>query len=143
MVKFRTAYDDDVVSGAIDPGVSFTDIDGTPQVSLTVQSEREACDVNVIVERFERTGVLPSMVGSPLYGDFTNLPDYQTALKAVMDAQAMFMGMDAKIRKEFDNDPARFLAFCEDPANGDKLIEWGLRTPPVAPSEGKEEDKQA
>lgn len=116
---FRTAYDTEII-----PDDSSLSFDG--EVSLTIQSERDNCDVNRIVERFEKTGVLPVMSGSPLYGDFSELPDYRQALDVVNAAQNAFASLDAKIRKEFDNNPAIFLDFVNDPKNIDKLREMGL-----------------
>lgn len=122
-VKIRTAHDDDYV----DPGVRFVDVNGDPEKSLTVQSEIDNCDINVVVARFEKTGLLPIMSSSPIFGDFTNVPDYRDAIHIVRQAEDMFMSLDAKVRKEFDNDPAKFLEFCGDPKNGDRLVELGLR----------------
>lgn len=132
MVEFRTAYNDKYV----DPGIKMVNSDGSPQRSLAIQSERDNCDVNLIVDRFQKTGVLPTMNKTPQYGDFSQLPDYQESLNTVIAAQKAFMTLDARIRKQFDNNPAEFLDFVDDPKNGDKLIEWGLRKGPDVPSVG-------
>lgn len=39
--------------------------------SLTQQSHKESVDVNNIVARFARTGILPPGQGNPVYGDVT------------------------------------------------------------------------
>lgn len=125
-VKIRTPYDD----GYVDPGISFVDINGEPEASLTVQSEKEACDINAIVEKHARTGLLPVMSQSPVFGDVSNAPSYQDACHIVMEAERLFMSLDAKVRREFDNDPGKFLAFVDDPKNADRLLELGLREAP-------------
>ena len=47
----------------------------------------------------------------------------------------MFMTVPAHIRAEFDNDPAKFLAFVQDDANTEKMREMGLlqKVPQAAP----------
>ncbi|AZL82810.1 internal scaffolding protein [Apis mellifera associated microvirus 8] len=137
--EFRTPYNDNYV----DPGYQKFDdkgepVDafGNPDPSLTVQSERDDTDINVIVDRYQKTGLLPANLATPQWGvDVSDAPSYQQAVQVVIDAERMFGSLDAKIRKEFDNDPAKFLAFVDDPANADKLIEMGLREAPPAPSE--------
>ena len=97
MVKtpvFRTPYDDPYV----DMGLDCSD-----DPVLTIQSEKENCDINVIVDRFEKTGVLPSMTSSPLYGDFSVPFDFQEAQQILINAQNAFMQLPAKVRREFDN----------------------------------------
>lgn len=130
----RTPYNDTYV----DPGYQKLDKDGkyvddfgNPDPSLTVQSERDETDINLIVERYQATGLLPVTNATPQWGvDVTDAPTYQEAVQVVIDAERMFMSLDAKMRKQFDNDPAQFLAFVDDPANGDELIKMGLREAP-------------
>lgn len=99
--------------------------------SLTKQSFKDDCDANVIVERFTRTGLLPSTNQSPIYGDFANVHSYQEALHLVMDAQDQFFSLDSKIRDRFHNDPSKFLEFCSDPNNRDEMIKLGLIEPKI------------
>lgn len=125
-IIIRTPYNDPYV----DPGLQQVNLDGEPEISLTVQSEVENCDINVIVDRYAKTGLLPVMNQSPVYGDVSDAPTYQDALHVVIEAQKAFNSLPANIRKQFDNDPAQFLAFVDDPANGDALIQMGLREQP-------------
>jgi len=101
-----------------------------PAQGRTHQSFKEECDVNNVVKRFEKTGFLPNSRGPGQFGDFSSNLDYREALQTVMDAQDMFEQVPAKIRREFDNDPAQFVAFCDDPDNEDQLIDWGLMNKP-------------
>lgn len=111
----------DGFSPSVDPGISF---DGDP--GLTDQSQAKDCDVNVIVDRFMKTGVLPQFQGSPIYGDFSEVASYQDALGVVAVAEEQFSGLTAKVRARFDNDPAKFLAFVNDPKNMRELVSLGL-----------------
>lgn len=94
--------------------------------SKTRQSEAAACDVNNIVARFAKTGVMPTATAQGFYGDVSELTDYRAALDKVRAADAAFMQLPAEIRREFDNDPATFLDFMSDPANLETAREMGL-----------------
>lgn len=88
--------------------------------SLTVQSEAEDADLNVIVARFGLTGRMPESVRVPSYGDFTGAPsDYFQALEFVESARDSFMTMPADVRARFDNDPGVFLAYSDRFSSGD------------------------
>lgn len=97
---------------------------------LTKQSDAKDCDINAIFKRFERTGQLPDAIfQNPLYGDFSNVPDYQEALHIVRKAEEQFALLDVTIRNRFDNDPAKFLGFVQDPKNIDEMDKMGLLKP--------------
>lgn len=98
--------------------------------SLAMQSFKEECDINNVVRKYATTGQLPVLnKGEGKYGDFSAVTDYASALNAVCEAQEMFMQINAEIRERFDNDPAKFLAFVDDPKNGKELIKMGLAMP--------------
>lgn len=88
------------------------------------------CDVNVIADRFLKSGVLPMVDKKAMYGDFSQPMDYQTALNTVIHAQDQFLGLDAKTRARFGNDPALFLEFVQDPKNLQEMIKLGLAEVP-------------
>lgn len=98
--------------------------------SLTVQSQAEEADINVIVKRFGITGRLPDPVSIPSFGDFEGVSDFRSALHITMDAEAAFMKMPAGLRKRFANDPAIFLDFFNDPSNLDEAVKLGLVVQP-------------
>lgn len=106
--------------------------------SMTKGSFKEQCDVNQIIAKFKRTGVadhVKRLQGS--YGDFSAVHDFRTALDAVMAAEDAFMGLPAKVRGRFANDPALFVEFATNPKNADELVEMGLAVrAPDAPSGG-------
>lgn len=107
----------------------------------TRQSEKDACDVNQIVMRFERTGLLPQDRRAALYMDVSDVGDYRTALERVRAADTLFSQLPAKVRAEFGNDAAAFLDFCSDPGNRERMAELGLieakdQAPPPPPPPG-------
>jgi len=101
-----------------------------------IQEQREEADINTIVRMFGVTGRLPAAVRPPTYGDFSGVGDYQTALGLIEAADAAFMTLSADVRSSFQNDPAAFVAFCDDPANLPQLREWGMAV--AAPVEAPE-----
>lgn len=94
--------------------------------SLTIQSQREDADINVLVKRFGVTGELPMSQRVPLNLDVDEVLDYKICMDYVRAAQSSFLSLPADVRASFDNDAARFVAFAEDRKNLEKLREWGL-----------------
>lgn len=108
-------------------GVSFS------QPSLTKQSMKDECDVNRILKNYKKTGLLPNVDASHLYGDFVDVPDYQDAMNVVIRANEQFAGLDSKLRDRFSNDPSKFLQFVSDEKNLEEMYHIGLATRPVKP----------
>lgn len=111
-------------------------VDFDNALSLTRQEFRDECDINVLMDRFEKTGILPvNQVASPgMYFDTDLLPgDFREAMDIVNESGKLFMQLPAKVRREFDNDPAKFVDYAVDPKNIDQLKEWGLTAPEKAP----------
>jgi len=99
----------------------------------TKQADLKESDINFIMKRYEKTGQVPEpFYKNPVYGDFSEVPDFQEALNIVNRARDQFYGLEASVRSKFDNDPAKFLAFVNDPNNQEELIKMGLarRLPP-------------
>jgi len=99
--------------------------------SLTRQEFADECDINNIMQRYDAYLSDPmKSVREPIYYDFTKMPDtLMGAMDVILQAQDAFMSMPAKVRKEFDNDPAAFADFASDPANLEQMREWGLAAP--------------
>lgn len=97
--------------------------------TLTHQSMAAECDINNIMKKWEKTGILEHKNNfNGEYGDFTNVPiDYHESMNQVLAANDMFETLPAKIRKQFGNDPGQFLDFATDPENNQKMIDMGLK----------------
>lgn len=93
------------------------------------------CDINVIMARYEKTGVISHMSPrKPMYVDFSEMPDsLQDALSMLEEAKSSFMTLPASVRAEFENDPVSFVTFAADPKNLDQMREWGLAPPKGEP----------
>ena len=97
--------------------------------SLTQQQFKEDSDINTIVDRFMKSGVLPNPVNMPQYVDYEGVFDFQSAMNVVRQADENFMRMDAKVRARFNNSPQEFLEFFANPENTEEAIRLGLAIP--------------
>lgn len=92
----------------------------------TKQSFKAECDINQILARYQRTGVLDfQQKYAPQYGDVTAI-DFQKAQFMIAEANGLFAQMPSKLRARFDNDPAKFLAFVDDDRNRLEAEDLGL-----------------
>lgn len=109
--------------------------------SRTKQEFVEETNINTLLKTWERTGQAEHLAaGTPQYGDFSNVTDYQTAVNAVGDAHDSFMELPSHIRARFKNDPAQLLDFVHDSANQDEAIKLGLVVDPADPPPGVPEE---
>jgi phage internal scaffolding protein len=90
------------------------------------QHHREECDINVILERFGKTGQMPVNAISGTYGDFSGVHDYHTAINAIIAAESEFGALPATIRNRFANDPANLVQFLDNPDNRSEAEKLGL-----------------
>lgn len=111
------------------PVVRFED------ASLTRQEFAQESDINNIMRKYA-SGLPPSPAGArpPQFGDFSNVPDYQTALDKVIDAQERFSELPSQVRRRFDNDPAKLLQFLASEENRAEAVQLGLIDPPLPES---------
>lgn len=100
--------------------------------SLADQSQRDDADINVLVRRWMRTGVMPQVRSVGMYGDFTGVGDYQSALERVRAADDQFMSLPADVRRAFGDDPGALLRALDDPAQHAELVRLGVLTQPSA-----------
>lgn len=111
------------------PGIKNT------EPSMTQQQFKEESDINFIMARYQKTGVLvdplTQTTRKPMFDDFSELGDFRDHQQAVIEAQEMFMALPSRLRARFSNDPAELLQWLSDPANKDEAIELGLMTNPL------------
>lgn len=79
------------------------------EVYLVQQQFAQEVDINEIVHRFGITGATPFGGAQGVYGDFTGITDYESALAKIKDADARFMKLPAEVRDRFANDPAMLI----------------------------------
>lgn len=91
----------------------------TGEDTLVQQGMKDEADINTIVRRFGLTGGLP--VGSTVgvYGDFTGIEDYASAVSAIERAGLGFMKLPPEIRERFGNDPGQLARFAAEASEAD------------------------
>lgn len=100
-----------------------------PDAGRTKQSFKAECDVNVIMQRYQKTGILDfANKHEPQYGDCTGV-EFQAGMNLVARAREMFEDLPAQVRSRFDNDPAQLLDFVQHAENREEAIKLGLVRP--------------
>lgn len=127
------------IASAYGPKIAY-DLDCSGSKDFAKQSFKAECDINTIMAKFIQTGVLDFVAKHEgRYGDCTGL-DFQVAQQIIADASSMFQDLPAQVRARFENDPAQFLEFMEDPNSREEARELGLLRPEAAedtPPKGK------
>ncbi len=93
---------------------------------MTKQSEGDACNINLMLARWLKSGVVKITGQRPQYGDFSNVDAYHAAVNRLQAADDEFMRIPAAVRKRAENDVGKFLELVLDQANRDELMELGL-----------------
>ncbi|MTH46052.1 hypothetical protein [Intestinirhabdus alba] len=130
-------------------GITFTEPTRTQQ-----QFARES-DINEIVRRAITTG--DTAVFTPdqraEFYDCTSFDDYQSSVNLLNGINDDFFTLPADVRREFADDPGKYIQFVVNPENFDRCVELGIFTrsgkeqtsssanvpepPPAGPSETK------
>lgn len=99
------------------------------------QHFKDDCDINLLVERFTKTGSFGNERNPALYsfGDYSGV-DFRAALDLVISAEEQFQTLPAKVRDRFQNNPASLFDFLADDGNREEAQILGLiPTPASAP----------
>lgn len=100
-----------------------------PEPTMTKQSFQDECDVRTIMRRFEKGEAVTHLnTHQGDYGDYIGVEDYHASMNRIHEANALFMTIPPTIRAKFNNSPAEFLEFAQNPDNHDDLVELGLAT---------------
>jgi phage internal scaffolding protein len=99
--------------------------------SKTEQSHKAEVDINNIVKRAGNMELIAKInaLQNFEYDDVTG-NDFQESMNAILRAKEAFSSVPSGIRRQFDNDPAKFMDFVHNPDNADKLVEMGLANKP-------------
>jgi len=93
---------------------------------ITEQGHKRECDVNYILQKYDKTGLISHVQKfDAMYADCTGL-EFKEALEKMQKVSGDFLQIPSNIRREFDNDPYKFLSFLDDPRNRPRAIELGL-----------------
>lgn len=93
---------------------------------FTEQSHKDATDINKIIAKFDKTGLITHVSKFEAhFGDLQAI-DFKEAQDLVNNSMKMFNELPSKIRDRFENSPENLLAFMADPLNRDEAIELGI-----------------
>lgn len=96
------------------------------------QSFKTECDINFIMQKYQKTGAITHFnTRQPQYG-YAAAVDFREALDIVKTGTEVFNALPSSLRTKFENDPALFLEFVQNPANADEMVALGLREPQTA-----------
>lgn len=96
---------------------------------ITKQSMKDETDINKIIARYEKTGMIESINHkAPFYGDVSDIKSYQDSLNIVKQAEELFMAMSPEIRERFNHDPAEMIAFLDNKDNLEEAVKLGMAT---------------
>lgn len=100
---------------------------------LTKQSFARETDINEIMKKYTKTGLLdPSQLATrqAQFADVSEIGDFQQCQEIVQNAQKAFMTLPAELRSRFDNEPAKLLDFCANDENKEEAIKLGIISKP-------------
>lgn len=104
-------------------------LDFDPDLDKTKQEFKDECDINSLMERYKHPELIDFVNKySPTYGDATGF-EFNEMQDQILGAKNMFADLPAKVRDRFNNDPARFLDFFNDPENAQEAAKMGLLAP--------------
>lgn len=95
------------------------------EVGRTKPEFADSCNINKMLKRYRKTGVIRVAINEPVYGDFTGPSDLTDALEVISNAKSSFESIPAAVRKRFNNDMYQFMGFMEK-ASKEELLELGL-----------------
>ncbi len=115
-----------------------------PEGNLTEQSHRDDLNINNILKKFQKTGVIDHVKEhGATYGDVP-AQDFREAQEIITTASSMFEELPSRARKHFDNDPAKFLEAMQNPdTKTETLHKIGLLNPDYTPPNATEEHIEA
>lgn len=95
-------------------------------IYFTQQNHKRECDVNYIVAKYDKTGIIDKVQSiEARYGDVTGA-DFRKAQDLYLNASNMFEQMPKEIKKRFRQNAGDFLEFMENPENREEAIKLGL-----------------
>lgn len=95
--------------------------------TLTKQEFKDDCDINLIVKRYKKDGVITHVnPDNPIFAEFAP-QDYRNLLDLSIEADQAFKDLPSSLRKRFNNDPVQLMEFVSNiDDNYDEGVELGL-----------------
>lgn len=99
------------------------------ETTKTKQSFRDECDINNILARYQKTGVIDHVKNHSQEYGFASGDSFTESMNLVAAAKSMFEELPSQTRTKFENNPAKFLDFVQNEANIPEMREMGLMVP--------------
>lgn len=94
------------------------------------QEFKDECNINFILKNYQKTGVITHLSDKlPMFGNVEDV-DLQEAMNTMIEAENVFMKLPAKLRKEFDNDPVKFIEAAQSQDKNEILDKYGMYDKP-------------
>lgn len=108
----------------------------TMEERMTKSEFAAECDINRIMAKYRKTGVLPDTSRAALarYMDVSDVPTFDVMHQMVEQARDAFAELPPEVRQEFNNDPVQFMTAVDSEKGVEKLRKAGLLNPPSTPS---------
>ncbi len=111
----------------------------------TKQSFKDETDINKLLQRAEKSGTISHLnKHEARYGDFANFDFFEAQLQLARGGE-IFADLPAEIRSEFNQSPAQFFDYVNNPVNKDRLGKLlpalaapGRQLPVIAPDNADE-----
>lgn len=98
--------------------------------SKVQQHKKDEADINNIVSKYIKTGVLGNPLDSnqrkPMFGDFSMQGNYHEMLNTIKSADNAFLSLSADLRKRFKNNPQKALEFVSKRENIMEAVKLGM-----------------
>ncbi len=89
---------------------------------MAKQCYADECDIQKIMAKFEKTGTISHIQKyEGVYGDFAEV-DFIGLTETLTKGREMFDDLPGELRQEFQNSPAAFFQYVNDPKNKDDLL---------------------
>ena len=108
---------------------SKKNVDYSKVPSLTVQEQKESTDINNILKRFTKTGLIDHVnENEARYGEFAGI-SYHEHLTIVRDVQRTFNELPSDVRAQFDNNPQEWIEHISVPGNVEDMKDGVIDNP--------------
>ncbi len=136
-------------------------VDCSNDIVLTKQSFKKEADINHIMARYVKTGLMsPEALNlrQNNFADVAQIGDFQSCQEQLLEAEKAFMTLAVDVRTRFNNNPAELLDFLTIEENREEAQELGIiptpepeqvtteeptETPPETPPETTDAPKPA
>ena len=93
---------------------------------ITEQAHKKETDINWLLKDYMKTGLMKHAKNYEGQYDDVSAIDFENAMNTVAQVNTMFEELPSAFRKEFENNPSKFLEFAQNPENMPKLEAMGI-----------------